>query len=342
VNIKKIIFGYCFIFLLSGNCAVSAAENQRISHYVSTRSLEEKIGQLFMVTAVTNEAINEAIVARKPYRMDKEYIEELIAKYKIGGVIWLGNSTPDDQIKRTTDYNAANACNAIPLWFGQDLEPSFMPRFGLAVLPSAAILGGTDDLVLTKKIGSCIGKFACTLGVQLVFAPVADLHLNNKSPITHQRAFGGNPQKVAHHAQALAEGIRSMNIMPCFKYFPGHGDTVADSHLTLPIIPLSKSQLAPSIFPFEYAIQNGAAAIMIGHLLIPALDTVFPASLSKTIVQELLRNEMGFKGLVVTDALDMHALNNFKDCCLLALQAGCDLLLCPSDIECAIAAIKMP
>lgn len=313
---------------------------------VSDLTLEEKIGQLFMVAAVVDESIAQTIIEKKPYRLDKEYIEELITLYKIGGIIFLGKSDYQKQIERTQHFQSLSK---IPLLIGQDLEPGRIGAARLAELgnfPNNQQLGLLDDLTYTYKIGKAIGAVAKSLGVDIVFAPVADVNNNPLNPIINDRSFGDNPELVAQHAIAFAKGLTDEGIIACAKHFPGHGDTTVDSHLDLPFIYHDRERLKKiELAPFKALIDEDIAAIMIAHLLVPALqeNENVPASLSKKIVTDLLQIQLGFSGLIVTDALDMGAItkkskNGIAE--LPALRAGNDMLLCPIDVPVAIAAIK--
>jgi beta-glucosidase-like glycosyl hydrolase len=175
---------------------------------------------------------------------------------------------------------------------------------------------------------------------------VADVNNNPKNPVINDRSFGDNPELVAKHAIAFARGLRDMNIIACAKHFPGHGDTNVDSHYDLPLISHDKERLhAIELAPFKELIAADIPAIMIAHLEIPALESEdnISSSLSKKIVTDLLRKELGFDGLIITDALDMGGISNQYtngNAELQALIAGNDILLCPVDVPMAVCAIK--
>ena len=310
-----------------------------ISSFVQQLSLQEKIGQLFIVAAATDEEFSNL---HKPYRTDKDYVAQLITEYNIGGIIWLGKSRPEDQKARTALYQEINCTNKIPLWFAQDLEPSFMERFGMPTLPNAAILGIMPDTDLTEITGRTTARIAQHLGVQIILAPVADLHIHQENGITTQRSFGSDPHRVAEHVTAFVQGIHENGLIACVKHFPGHGHTNTDSHQALPVVTLTRNELEESAFiPFKRAIQIGVDAVMLGHIAVPDLDpTNCAASISKTIVTEILRNQLCFDGLIISDALDMKALGSQEQAPLHALLAGCDILLCPHDVTGTVADIK--
>jgi beta-glucosidase-like glycosyl hydrolase len=313
---------------------------------IKNMTLDEKIGQLFMVAAVADEEIAQESIAKKTYRLDKEYIEELIKNYHIGGIIFLGKSDYKKQISRTKYFQSLSS---IPLLVGQDLEPG---RIGAARFaeftnfPSNKALGLMNDETTTFSIGKAIGGIAKVLGVDIVFAPVADVNNNPNNPVINDRSFGDKPRLVAKHAIAFSQGIQSMNVISCAKHFPGHGDTDIDSHYDLPLIPHNKERLySIELAPFNALIGQNVPAIMIAHLAVPAFEDQenLPSSLSKKIVTDLLQNELGFKGLIITDGLDMESITkNYTDgqAELQALLAGNDMLLCSTDVPAAISTIK--
>lgn len=313
---------------------------------IKNLTLDEKIGQLFMVAAVADEEIAKDIMEKKPYRLDKEYIEKLITQNLVGGVIFLGKSDYKKQIQRTKYFQ--NLSN-IPLLIGQDLEPG---RVGAERFPDFARfannkkLGLRNDEKYTYNTAIEIGNIAKTLGVHLVFAPIADVNNNPNNPVINDRSFGDNPQLVAKHAIAFARGLHDAGIIACVKHFPGHGDTNVDSHYDLPLIAHNKERLhAIELAPFKELIAANIPMIMTAHLEVPALEDEknMPSSLSKKIVTDLLQNEFGFDGLIITDALDMGGVTknyNDRESSSQALLAGNDILLCPVDVPAGITAIK--
>jgi beta-glucosidase-like glycosyl hydrolase len=309
-------------------------------------TLEQKIGQLFMVAAVADEEIAKDFMQRKSYSLDKEYIEELITHYHIGGIIYLGRSDLEKQIQRTQHFQNLSV---IPLIIGQDLEPG---RVGAARLPHDCnfpcnkTLGIIDNEENTYQSGVTIGKLCKRLGVHINFAPVADVNNNPDNPVINDRSFGAEPELVARHAIAFARGLHDTGIIGCAKHFPGHGDTNTDSHTTLPMIPHDTARLHEiELYPFKKLIAANIPTIMIGHLEIPAFEDQknVPATVSHKIVTNLLREELGFTGLIITDSLDMAGITNYYSngqAELNALHAGNDVLLGSVDVPAAIAAIK--
>lgn len=312
---------------------------------LNSLTIDEKIGQLFMVAAVSDEEQNEDIILSQPYHMDKEYIEELIRKYHIGGIIFLGRSTPEQQIALTTHFQNLSV---IPLLIGQDLEPGFImsKRFPtVEQFPDAAILGTyNDDEVYA--IGAKLAALCKELGVHINFAPVTDVNTNPDNPIINNRSFGTTPELVTQKAIAFMRGLQDNGIFACAKHFPGHGDTKIDSHSGLPRVPHTRERLdRVELPPFISLIDSGIACVMIAHLEVPALEPEAnrPTSLSRNVVTNLLQKEFGFEGLVFTDALNMQGIvKHFQPgkIELNALLAGNDILLCPMDVPKSIALIK--
>lgn len=313
---------------------------------ITNLTIEQKIGQLFMVAAVVDEDLAKNIIESKPYRLDKEYIEYLIHEYHIGGVIFLGKSDVEKQIERTQHFQSLST---IPLLIGQDLEPG---RVGISRLPdecnfpSNQSLGERNNTKETYQTAIQIGTLCQKLGVHINFAPVTDVNNNPNNPVINDRSFGDNPEIVTQHAIAFAQGLRDVGIIACAKHFPGHGDTNIDSHYDLPIIAHNKERLNEiELYPFKQLIAAHIPAIMIGHLEVPAYEPQekLPSSLSKKIVTDLLQKELGFDGLIITDSLHMYGVTKYfnpGEYELYGLLAGNDILLCPFDVPAGVAAIK--
>jgi beta-N-acetylhexosaminidase len=195
--------------------------------------------------------------------------------------------------------------------------------------PGNAVLGRVDDLTLTSAVASSVGAALAGVGVNLDFAPDVDVNSNPLNPVIGVRSFGADPARVAQHSSAWVRGLQSAGVAACAKHFPGHGDTAQDSHLSLPVVEAPLAVLRErELVPFEAAIAAGALSIMTSHIVLPHLDDV-PATLSSRVLTELLRGELGFEGVIVSDALDMHgasAETGVPEAAVRALIAGCDLL----------------
>jgi beta-N-acetylhexosaminidase len=198
--------------------------------------------------------------------------------------------------------------------------------------PGNYALGVVDDVALTEQVAAAIGTELASVGVNLDFAPVADVNTNPQNPVIGIRSFGSDPELVARHVAAFVEGMQGAGVAACAKHFPGHGDTAVDSHHDLPI---AGGDLGEALLPFRAAIDAGVRSIMTAHIVVPVLDDV-PATLSPPILHDLLRDELGFSGLVITDALDMKAVSGtvgIEEGAVLSLAAGADALCLGADLD---------
>ncbi|MBN1650842.1 MAG: serine hydrolase [Bacteroidales bacterium] len=295
-------------------------------------SRTERIGQLLMVRANN---------AREPYFPE---IKQYIKKYGIGGVCYFGSGA----MRQAKQNNAWQSLSKIPLLTSIDGEWGLGMRLDSTIsFPYQLTLGAIENDSLIYEMGKEIGSECVRIGLHLNFAPVVDVNSNPKNPVINSRSFGDNPQKVAEKVLAYLDGLQSQNILASAKHFPGHGDTEFDSHQTLPIINHTYARLdSVELLPFKYLINNGLSGIMVAHLYIPALENKenLASTLSPKIIQGLLRDTLQFKGLVITDALDMEGVTKYVrpgEIEVQALLAGNDILLLPKDVPRAIANITM-
>ena len=294
-------------------------------------SLKEKIGQLFMPIVFSN---SDSVQLKETL--------DLVKKYKIGGLIFSkGNS--DSQIKWS---NIFQEHSKIPLLISMDAEWGVAMRLDdVLPFPWNMTLGAVNDNQLIYDIGKRIGEQCSRLGINMNFAPVLDININPGNPIIGNRSFGESKDLVSEKSIALFKGINSANILTSGKHFPGHGDVSEDSHKKLPIIKSNKKDIYETeLLPFKKLIEEGVSSIMIAHLNIPSLQKDdLPSSLSKSIVTNLLKNELGFNGLIFTDALNMKGVLNSKNIGnidLAAFNAGNDILLVSEKIPEGIEAIE--
>ena len=206
-------------------------------------------------------------------------------------------------------------------------------------------VGKTKDYNLAYEVGKVLAEDMRTLGINLAYAPVCDIFSNPNNKVIGNRSFGTSPNLVANMCTSLGKGLEDNGIIATYKHFPGHGDTATDSHTSLPVINKTYTELLNNeLIPFKKAIENDAKIIMVAHIAFPSLTgNNTPSSLSKEVITDLLKNKLGYDGLVITDALNMGALtNNYTDeeIYVKAVEAGVDLLLMPSDAKEAIKAIK--
>ncbi len=225
-----------------------------------------------------------------------------------------------------------------------DQEGGRVARLGppFPKLPPMNVLGALKDTDLTHRLGRAVGRALRSLGFNLNFAPVLDVHTHSDNPIIGDRAFGSDPATVALHGGAFAEGLQSAGVAACGKHFPGHGDTRQDSHLERPVVQQERPRLeAVELMPFREVAKSSLASIMTAHIMVPALDPSDIATLSARILGHLLRKEMGFTGVVVADDLEMRSVTSVRsipDAAVAAIQAGCDLLLICRDEDAQTAA----
>lgn len=309
---------------------------------VASLSLRDKIAQLMIVAAVSNEDANKEFMKQSPYRMEKNHLEFLIKHCHVGGVLFLGSGIRSEQIARSKYYQKISE---IPLLIAADAEygSAMRLRDGCA-FPRNMTLGAIQDESLLYEMGYYIGLDLHQMGVHMNLGPVVDVNNNPDNPVIGDRSFSSDPQLVARKCIPVIQGMQQSGIMTCAKHFPGHGDTTIDSHVARPTISHNREHLdAIELVPFKTAIENNIDAIMIAHIAIPALEPneMLPATLSKAIVTDLLKIELGFDGLVVTDGLGMCGvtLQQSGSLELLALLAGADILLCPRDPAAAIKSI---
>ncbi|WP_350291601.1 glycoside hydrolase family 3 N-terminal domain-containing protein [uncultured Croceitalea sp.] len=288
-------------------------------------TLEEKIGQLFMVS-IASDQNNNATSA----------IKTLIEEEHIGGVIF-SKGGPVRQAKLTNEYQAASK---IPLLIGMDAEWGLAMRLDSTyAFPWNMTLGAIRDSTVVEKVGRQIGKHAKRIGVNINFAPDIDININPRNPIIGNRSFGEDKENVAQKGVAFMKGMESVGVLTSGKHFPGHGDTETDSHKALPYLDFTKERLdSIEIYPFKKLIANGLSSVMVAHLDIPSLQGIegHPSSLSKNIITNLLKKQLGFNGLVFTDALNMKAVSEFApegEVELSAFMAGNDILLMPVDVK---------
>jgi beta-N-acetylhexosaminidase len=304
-------------------------------------SLEEKVGQLFMVVVSGSDAGSVSIAEGGNNERDFGYRTpaEVIAAYHLGGVMYLGpNIVTADQLGAMSAdlQETAQADSGVGLLVAVDQEGGRVNRItnGVTVFPPAALLSGDDAAVL--EAGYLTGRQVSGQGINVVLAPVADLTDSNSTGAIGNRSYGTDPAEVATMVRAAVGGLQGSGVAAAVKHWPGHGSTEVDTHFNLPILDMSEEDwLDRDRVPFEAAIDEGVAIVMVGHLVLPALDPEgLPATISPALIRDQLRTELGFDGVVMTDALVMGAVDNL-DPAALAVQsvaAGADIMLQPQDM----------
>ncbi len=333
-----------FAILLSLSCApalrepvlnpLGPSEARWVQATLSRMKLEEKIGQM-----VACRYMGRFVSDDSDYRRE---LLRFVQDQKVGGLIIFGGEV----------YATAHLTNflqekaQVPLLIAADFEWGAAMRInGATLFPPLMAMAATASEELVYEMGRITAIEARAMGIHMTYAPVVDVNINPDNPIISARSFGEDPEQVARLAIAYIRGCQENGLVATAKHFPGHGDTEVDSHSLLPTINAERERLARvELYPFARAIQAGVEAIMTAHLSVPALDPTrnLPATLSYPIMTELLRKEMGFKGLLVTDALGMGGVTRFfstGDATVRAVQAGVDMLLLPPDPAEAIASL---
>ena len=304
---------------------------------LSDLTLDQKIGQLFVCGFHTH--------------VPNEHITELIEKYHVGGVIYFRRNI--GTARQITELSAglqqvARRQGLPPLLIAIDQEGGMVSRIdqdGMSLIPGNMTLGAVNDVKLTAQASAISARELRTLGINLNFAPCVDVNNNPRNPVIGVRSYSEKPEVVALHGAAAIQAIQQEQVAATAKHFPGHGDTEVDSHYGLASVPHEQSRLEQiELLPFRAAIDAGVDVIMSAHVIFPAFEPEpIPATLSRKVLTDLLRIEMGFEGLIVTDCLEMHAIAKhfpIPQATVMAAQAGADLLLVSHTLEHQIAAIE--
>lgn len=324
---------YFFFSLLCFSQKIQDNEEVWIRSMMEDMTLDEKVGQLFIVRAYGTKNPSE-----------EKTIAEYIKKYHIGGLCFFQGS-PETQALMISRYQSLSD---IPMFMSLDAEWGLGMRFPDKTIsfPKQMMLGAIQDNTLIYEMGKEIARQCKETGININFAPVVDIHSNPDNPVIYDRSFGESPFHVTAKSYMYMKGMEDAGILSCVKHFPGHGDTHLDSHRDLPTIShhLDKMKLN-EFFPFKQLIDEDLKALMVGHLHISAIDSqeVIPASLSQNMIKKILRNEWGFQGLVFTDAMDMEAITRRFPSGIaeaMAFMAGNDVILLPRHLPVAFQTIR--
>nr|WP_294902686.1 glycoside hydrolase family 3 N-terminal domain-containing protein [uncultured Lacibacter sp.] len=324
------------VFVLVQLSAVTQTREEKAKQWadsvIQTLSKDQKIAQLMIIRAHSNLGAKHV-----------QEVTDLITKYNVGGLCFFQGG-PVRQANLTNFYQSIAKT---PLMITIDGEWGLGMRLDSVIsLPRQLMLGASQDASMAYEYGKILGEQCKRMGIQVNFAPVVDVNNNPNNPVINDRSFGEDRYKVALFGVQVTKGMQDMGVMACAKHFPGHGDTETDSHYDLPIINKTKPQLdSLELYPFRELFERGVGSVMIGHLYIPAIDNTKnkATSLSYNNVTKLLREEMQYKGITFTDALEMQGVKKFYpdgEASVQSLIAGNDLLCLPSDIPAAIKKIK--
>ncbi len=310
--------------------------DRKVEEKLNEMTLDEKIGQM-MIVFYNSTSMDSTL---------KSALEDV----QPGGFILFAENVSD--YENTLKFiKEVKATAKIPMFMSIDEEGGNVQRLyylkgdDITNVPYMYDLGLKDDVALTKEVGKLLAEELRVFGINMDFAPVIDVYSNPNNKVIGKRSFGNDKELVSCHGIALASGLEENGVIPVYKHFPGHGNTATDSHYALPVVNKSRQELYDlDLYPFEQVIKNDAKVIMVGHLAVPSItgDNT-PASLSKKMVTDFLKGELGYDGLVITDGLNMGALTNYyssDEICGKAVEAGVDILLMPSSSRKCLASIK--
>jgi len=304
------------------------AQKKWVDSIYNSMTLKERVGQLYMVQVMSNQ--NSVI---------KDRVIKLVRDHHIGGIIY-SNGGPKRQARLN---NELQVISKLPMLIGMDAEWGLSMRLDSTyAFPYNMALGAIQNDTLVEQTGRQIGEHCKRLGVHFNFAPVVDINTNPKNPIIGNRSFGEDRDNVTKKALAFMKGMQSAGVLANAKHFPGHGDTDSDSHLTLPTINFDEKRIdSVELYPYKKLIKKGLSSVMVAHLNVPSLEDRdgYPSSLSKHIVTDILKDSLGFEGLIFTDALTMKGAADFSDTGdidLAAFKAGNDVMLMSEDVEIGI------
>lgn len=337
---RKLLISAALTLTMIGGVTASSATiltgknesiNKKVEDKISTMTLEEKVGQM-MFYGVNGTNVDDKVV-------------NLFEDQHAGGIILYGHrnfwgSSLDNNVKYVNSIKKANRQNSdIPLFIGFDEEGGSMSQLPQELMrtPSKGELGNTNDSSLATGIGAGTAKKLKLLGINTDFGTVLDINTNKNNPIIGVRSYGSTKEKVTEFGINELKAIQNEGVIPTVKHFPGHGDTEVDSHLGLPSLNHDLNRLkSTELVPFQTAINNGVDMVMTAHIMLPQIDKEYPATMSKKILTDLLRDEIGYKGVIITDDLEMQAISknwDLGEAAIKSVEAGADILLVCHTIE---------
>jgi len=325
---NKIIY---ILVLLFYTCSSKIIQEPQLHLKIDNISLKDKISQMFMIRMDGNYHNNES--------WRKEQIEDLINNYNIGGLITFSGNIHGTY----NNIKYYQSLSKFPMFIASDYERGLGVFIDGTLFPSNMAVAATQDTSYAYLQGKVTAIEAKTIGVNMILAPVLDINNNINNPIINFRSFGDTPETVIKYGLPFIKGIQDQGLIACAKHYPGHGNTSTDSHTSLPVIDINKNELySNELQPFKKAAFQGVKSIMIGHIVIPEIDKNIPSTFSKKITRDIIRNEWNYKGLIITDALEMGALTSTTwsgESAVKAIEAGADIILLPLNANIAINSI---
>ena len=315
---------------------------REVAEKLAEMTLEEKVAQMFMVTP-------EALTGYSQVTEAGDVTYQALSQYPVGGIIYFSSNIADPKQLKTMTQNtqdyAMDICG-IPIFLGIDEEGGMVARiasneaFDVEQFPNMWAIGEKGDLEYAYHVGDTIGEYLWDNGLNVDFAPDADVLTNSENKVIGQRAFSDDALLTAQMSVQVMQGLEAQNVYACMKHFPGHGGTVGDTHQGYAYTERTIEQLREEeLVPFQYGIDSGISFIMVSHIALPNVTgDETPASMSKYIVTDLLREEMGYDGIVITDAMNMGAITtcyNSSEGAVEAVLAGVDIVLMPKDFKVA-------
>ncbi|WP_278549101.1 beta-N-acetylhexosaminidase [Paraclostridium bifermentans] len=312
------------VYILSKKKYKEVDEDSKIMMKINEMTLDEKIGQMILSGFNGTDFNGE--------------LDTLINDLKVGGVILFSRNIEDSKQLKKLNLDIEEANKNIPVFISIDEEGGRVNRLAKNIkrFESAKSIGDKGDIKYAYENGKEIGKTLKAYKINMNFAPVLDIYSNSKNTVIGDRAFGNNEKIVETMGIATMQGLKDEDVIPVIKHFPGHGDTEVDSHIGLPVVEKSIDQLYDfELVPFKKAIESGVDAVMVSHILMKQIDDKNPATLSYNLITEILRNDMKFSNVVITDDMCMKAITNrlsVEEASIKSIKAGSDIILIGSDI----------
>lgn len=323
------------------------AASSRVDDILKGMTLEQKIEQMLMPD-FRDWSMTEDGAAQDFTEMN-EQVAQVLQDHDFGGVILFADNVKTTEqslnlVKSIQEENATGKDSSVPLLIGIDQEGGIVYRLGSgSALPGNMAVGATGDTAYAREAGAIIGRELSALGINTNFAPVVDVNNNPNNPVIGLRSFGDDPYKVADNAVAMIEGMNASNVITAAKHFPGHGDTATDSHSGLPVVDKSYEEIKQmELIPFQAAMDAGTDMFMVAHIAYPQIDptmkdgSYIPATVSKVFLTDIVRGDMGYDGVLITDAMNMAGLANLytqSEACIASIKAGIDILLMPCTLD---------